>query len=250
MSSHALDRVGYLAGGDARRVRELEAALGDPEVKAVVAGRGGYGAMRLLGDVSLDCLARQPRWVVGFSDVTALHLTAGRAGVASIHGPNVTGLGRTSPMNRAAWLAALERPHAEMSWEGLDVLVPGRACGQTFGGNLALLEAMASAGRLLVPQGAVLFLEDVDERPYRVDRMLTSLRLGGHLERASALVLGGFTRCPAGTDGVTVEQVLHDRTADLGIPVLTGAPFGHADENRAFILGREAAVEGGTVVFR
>jgi muramoyltetrapeptide carboxypeptidase len=249
MTSGVLSRSGYLAGDDARRGHELTAALVDPEVKAIVAGRGGYGAMRLLDGTDLASLRRAPRWIVGFSDITSLHVAAARAGVASIHGPNVTGLGRTSPRNRAAWLAALERPDAGATWANLAVLHAGRATGPVAGGNLALLEAMAAAGKLELPEGCVLLLEDVDERPYRVDRMLTALRLGGHLGRAAAIVLGGFTRCAPGKECVTVEEVLAERTSRLGIPVVTGAPFGHGEENRAFVLGRQATVEGGAVFF-
>ena len=249
MSSGVLDRVGYLAGDDARRRAELEAALEDPEVKGIIAGRGGYGAMRLLDGLPWMHAGRDPRWLVGFSDVTALHVASAEAGVASIHGPNVTGLGRASPIDRAAWLQALERPSAEVHWTGLEVLCDGAARGVACGGNLALLDAMAAARRLSLPAGGILFVEDVDERPYRVDRMLTSLRLGGHLAKLGAVVLGGFTRCAPGKDGVTVEHVLVDRTHDLGIPVLRGARFGHGEDNRAFILGREAVVAGGEVLF-
>jgi muramoyltetrapeptide carboxypeptidase len=258
MMSSALSRgspIAYLAGDDARRTRELEAALVHPDVKAIIAGRGGYGAMRVLERANLGPLVESPRWIVGFSDVTALHLMAAAAGVASVHGPNVTGLGRTSPANRAAWMMALERPHAPVVWGGLRVVhaATGAASrevrGQVYGGNLALLEAMAASGRLAVPEGCVLMLEDIDERPYRVDRMLTALRLGGHLSKAAAIVLGGFTRCAPGAEGTTVEEVLAERTHGLGVPVLSGAPFGHAEDNRAFVVGREAIVRGREVVF-
>jgi len=249
MTSGVLTRRGYLAGDDMRRARELEAALEDPDVRAIVAGRGGYGAMRILGAELGERLRRAPRWIIGFSDVTALHGAASAAGVASIHGPNVTGLGGASPAVRGAWLAALERPRAEVVWAGLDVLVEGTARGPVCGGNLALVEALAAAGRLALPAGGVLMLEDVDERPYRVDRMLTSLRLGGHLAGLGAIVLGGFTRCVPGPDGVTVEEVLAERTRDLGVPVLARAPFGHGEDNRAFVLGRDAVVRRGEVVF-
>ena len=248
--SSVLARTGFLAGDDARRGGELTRALEHPEVKAIVAGRGGYGAMRLLEDESLARLQERPRWIVGFSDITALHVLAANAGVASIHGPNVTGLGRTSVANRAAWLMALERPRAETAWSGLRVVHAGKETrGPVYGGNLALLEAMAAAGLLNVPEGAVLLLEDIDERPYRVDRMLTSLRLGGHLAKANAIVLGGFTRCAAGLDGTTIDDVLTERTRDLGIPVLADAPFGHGEENHAFVVGRDATVRAGEVLF-
>jgi muramoyltetrapeptide carboxypeptidase len=247
-----LARDGFLAGSDDRRADELAGAMLDPEVRAIVAARGGYGAMRLVDRLPWAELARSPKWIVGFSDVTALHAMAWRAGVASVHGPNVTGLGRgTTPATRAAWLAAVERPSSPRSWRGLRVLHAGRSTspGPVVGGNLALIQAMAAAGRLVVPEGAVLVLEDVTESPYRVDRMLTSLRLGGHLAAASAVVFGGFDRCAPGSDGRTVDDVLEERTRGLGVPVLSGAPFGHGDRNEAFVLGSPARVERGDLLF-
>jgi muramoyltetrapeptide carboxypeptidase len=124
------------------------------------------------------------------------------------------------------------------------VLRAGAAEGVLVGGNLSLVHAMAAAGRLVVPDGAVLALEDVTEAPYRVDRMLTSLRLGGHFACVSGVVFGGFDRCPPGADGRTVDDVLEERTRDLGIPVLAGAPFGHGLRNDAFVLGTTARLEG------
>jgi muramoyltetrapeptide carboxypeptidase len=248
MGPGVLERDGFLAGSDARRAEELARAMRDPDVKAVVAVRGGYGVMRLLDRLPWDALARRPRWLVGFSDVTALHAEAWRAGLATIHAPNVTGLGRDAdPAVRAAWLAALEGPSRPHAWRGLRVVHSGVAEGLVVGGNLSLLHAMAAAGRLELPAGAVVVIEDVTEAPYRVDRMLTSLRLGGHLARASAIVLGGFDRCNPGPDGRNVDEVLEERTRDLGIPVLAGAPFGHAAHNEAFVLGTRARVEGDTV---
>jgi muramoyltetrapeptide carboxypeptidase len=243
-------RTGYLAGDDARRSSELGDAMRDPEVKVIVAARGGYGAMRLLDELPWETLARHPKWIVGFSDATAIHAAAWAAGVASVHGPNVTGLGRTaSPRTRGAWLACVETPDAPRVWTGLGMIRAGEAAGIIVGGNLALVHAMAAAGRLRIPDGAVLALEDVNEAPYRVDRMLTSLRLGGHLDRASAIVFGEFERSIPGPDGPTLDEVLAERTEDIGIPVLRGAPFGHGARNDAFVLGKTVRVAGGAVFF-
>jgi muramoyltetrapeptide carboxypeptidase len=250
MSTGALEHDGYLAGTDSRRAAELVRALEDPEVKAIVAARGGYGAMRIVDRLPWNALVGRPKWLVGFSDVTVLHAMAWRAGVASVHGPNVTGLGRSvTPAIRAAWLRALERPSVGHEWVGLRVLRGGRASGPLVGGNLSLLHALAAAGRLAMPPGAVLALEDVTESPYRVDRMLTSLRLGGHLVAVGAVVLGGFDRCAPGADGRTVEEVLADRMTDLDVPVLAGAPFGHGARNEAFVLGTPVKIDGDRVLF-
>jgi muramoyltetrapeptide carboxypeptidase len=250
VSSRILSRDGYLAGDDARRVGELAAALSADEVEAVMCARGGYGAMRILDAVPWAALVARPRWIVGFSDVTALHLSATAVGVASIHAPNVTGLGRKlSAAERASLLCALERPEAEGAWSGLSVLSGGRARGPLVGGNLALVSAMAAAGRLAIPEGAILVLEDVTERPYRVDRMLTSLRLGGYLRRVSGIVLGGFTQCEPGPDGVAIDDLLATFAREAGVPVLSGAPFGHGAPNHAFVMGRDAEIDGDALVF-
>lgn len=248
-STDILAREGYLAGTDVRRARELSDAMLDPEVDAIVCARGGYGAMRVLDELPWRAFAARPKWLVGFSDVTALHLAASAHGIATVHGPNVTGLGRTiTPSERLALIDALEGRAAE-PWRALDVIRGGRARGPIVGGNLALVAAMAAADRLVVPEGAVLVLEDITEKPYRVDRMLTSLLLGGHLARASAIVFGGFTQCEPGPDGVTIEHVLRDRTATLSVPVVSGAPFGHGAPNRAFVLGAEVTLDDSTLSF-
>lgn len=244
IDARILDREGYLAGSDEVRASVLGRAMLDPEVEAIVCARGGYGSMRILDALPWDGFVDHPKRLVGFSDITALHLAANARGVSTVHGPNVTGLGRSiSASERASLIATLE-DGVLFPWTDLDVLVDGQATGPVVGGNLALVEAMAAAGRLAVPAGAILVLEDVTERPYRIDRMLTSLLLGGHLARASAIVFGGFTHCDAGPDGVTVEEVLRERTRALGIPVVARAPFGHGAPNFAFPLGRIATLRG------
>lgn len=242
-----LDRDGYLAGSDDRRRAELARALADPETKAIVAVRGGYGVLRVVDELGWSAFERRPKWIVGFSDVTALLAMAWRAGVAAVHGPNVTGLAAASPQVRAAWLSSIERPAASRIWRGLRVIHGGEARGVLVGGNLAIVHAMAAAGRLVIPEGAILALEDVTEAPYRVDRMLTALHLGGYLDRVSAVVFGGFNRCGPGPDGRTIDEVLEERTRSLGIPVLGQAPFGHGPTNEAFVLGMPALVRGDEV---
>lgn len=237
------ERKGYLAGSDARRRAELSGALHDPDVKAIIAARGGYGAHRFAHTIDWTVLARSPRWLVGFSDVTALHVEAARVGVASIHGAHVTSLGRGDARAREALLGALERPLEPRAFSGLRALSGGSAEGPLFGGNLTILHASAAAGRLSVPEGCVLLLEDVTERPYRIDRMLATLACGGHLARVAAVVLGDFTQCDPGPDGVTVEHVLGDHLTCLGVPVAAGAPVGHGLRNEPVVLGARARVE-------
>jgi muramoyltetrapeptide carboxypeptidase len=246
-SSSMLVRQGYLAGSDARRAAELSGAMLDPEVKAIVCARGGYGAMRILERLPWAALRAQPKWLAGFSDITALHVRATAMGIASVHGPNVTGLGSATPLVRYRWLLALEQATGTVRWEGLRVVRPGRAEGPLVGGNLALLHAMCAAGQLQLPDGAILAIEDVTEKPYRLDRMLTALSLGGHARRLAGVVLGAFSECAAGPDGVTWQSVVEGWAGDLGIPVVAGAPFGHQEHNEAFVLGGVVRIDGDRV---
>ena len=209
--------------------------------------RGGYGATRIVERLPWEDFARAPKWIVGFSDATALHCAALARGVASVHAPNVTGLARPDVRTRASWLARARAAGGPGRLvQSCMYVVAGDAEGSLFGGNLALVQAVAAAGALPSLEGAIVVLEDVTERPYRVDRMLTSL--APHLARARAVVFGSFTQCEPGADGVTVEEVLARFARGARVPVLAGAPFGHGEVNDAFVLGAPARVEGDRLV--
>lgn len=234
---------GYLAGSDARRLAELERALTDPSVDAIVCARGGYGATRLLDAIAPEVVRRARKLLVGFSDVTALHALFARAGLCSIHGPMVTGLGRAGEAAFLRWAARVEgAPFPAL--EGLTRIAPGVAEGVLVGGNLAVLAALVGTPYAPPIDGAVLLLEDVGEAPYRVDRMLTSLRHAGWLERVHGIVLGSFHGCDPRADGRTVEEVLTERLGDRGVPVVGGVSAGHQPSDEALPLGVRVRVDG------
>ena len=238
-------RCGYLAGDDDVRRRALTSALTEPGVGAVLAARGGYGANRVAHGLDFGALREHPRWIIGFSDVTVLHLEAARAGVASLHASNLTALGPCDRKARAELLEALENPLRTRTFDDLPTVTPGRAEGPLYGGNLAMLHACAAAGRLAVPDGAIVFFEDITEKPYRIDRMLTTLAIGGHFDRAAGFLVGDFTQCEPGPDGVTVADVVRDRLGGLGVPVAADAPIGHGARNRPVVLGAPTRIEAG-----
>ena len=239
-----LARKGFLAGDDGRRLAELHEALRDPAVEAIVAARGGHGATRLLDRIDVAEIAAQPKLLVGFSDVTALHAAWLRAGVRAIHGPMVAALGGGGGERVARWIAAVEgaRPDA---LRGLTAIAGGVAEGPLIGGNLAVLCALCGTPYAPPVDRAVLFLEDVGERPYRIDRMLTTLRHSGWLARAAGVALGAFTDAEPGTDGTSVEDVLEERLGSLGIPVVRGVPAGHVDDNLELPLGARVRLDAG-----
>jgi muramoyltetrapeptide carboxypeptidase len=232
---------GFLAGSDAARTAALLEALRDPDAKAVFLGRGGHGLLRIVSSLDPALLRDHPKPVVGFSDGTVLLAWAARAGVASIHGPVVTQLGQLPAADHAALFALLESPEPRLLVEGLHALRPGSAEGLLLGGNLEVFSRLLGTPYLPDLDGAILFLEEVGERPYRVDRLLTHLGLAGVWDRVAAVVLGDLVGCEEPADSrvasPTAQAVVKERLGRLGVPVALGAPVGHGSRNVALPYG-------------
>jgi len=226
-------RHGYLAGPAALRAEALRRAWLDPSVVGVIAARGGYGSAQLLPLLDVHAFRAQTKVLVGYSDLTALQVWLAQAAqLVTFHGPMLAGrLGRgVERYDRDQFLRVLTAPDpaGEIATDGMEALVPGEWAGPAAGGNLTQL--VASLGTPFAfdpPPGCVLFLEDVGERPYRIDRMMTQLRLSGRLGRAGALVLGTFEECEEPGGGVVLRDVLRELTEGFAGPVLAGCPFGH-----------------------
>jgi muramoyltetrapeptide carboxypeptidase len=237
------ERSGYLAGPDARRITELNLALRDRDARAILATRGGYGLTRIAHAADVGALREDPKWLVGFSDITALHVEASRVGIGSLHAANVAGLGRGDTATRAEFITALERPDAPRRFTGLRCLRGGTATGAVFGGNLTVLFACAAAGRLVVKPESILLIEDVGEAPYRIDRMLSALLASGTLDGVTGVLVGDFVDAPPGKYGVSVDDVLAERLGALGVPVVSGFPVGHGRANVPVHLGLPAEID-------
>lgn len=237
-----LDREGYLAGTDARRLHELRAALHDPDAAAIVCVRGGYGALRLLGELHPSEVRANPKPLIGFSDITALHACWARARVGSWHAPMVAALGRADDHAREAW-NALITPTGCLG-ERLEVIRSGpESSGRLLGGNLATLVSLLGTPFFPSLDGAVLFLEEVGERVYRIDRTLSTLLASGALQNVRAVLLGQFTNCHSGADGVEVIDVLRERLANVSCPVLLGVDAGHGAPNQPLPFGATVRVQ-------
>jgi muramoyltetrapeptide carboxypeptidase len=246
-------RDAYLAGPDAQRLALLQTALDDPSTRAVWAARGGYGLTRILPELRLRGLRESSKLVIGFSDVTALHAALGALGAGSLHGPNVGQVGELTPraLERLATTVFSSFPPPALS--GAVPLRPGKAGGVLLGGNLTLLAALAGTSQLPSFAGAILLLEDIGERPYRLDRSLTQLRSVGAFDGLRGLALGTFERCedalagssPGTSAAGTVRQVFERFAEALGIPAAIGFPIGHIDDNCAVPLGSEVELDAG-----
>lgn len=242
---HALARVGYFAGDDARRAADLNAALCDPRIDGVWCLRGGYGAMRILPAVEWDALVRHPKAILGYSDVTALLAAAGRhAGLVSYHGP--TARATLSAFSRHSLERALRHagdPCGE--WPAATVLRGGRAAGRLAGGNLALVAALVGTPYLPDLRGAILVLEDVNEGVYRVDRMLQQLFLAGALEGVRGIAFGHCSNCGEESDdgARTLADVVTETADTLGVPCLLGLPVGHIEDQWTLPFGADAELD-------
>ncbi len=263
--AHVLARHGYLAGTDAERLADLNQALTDPKIDAVWCVRGGYGLTRILDQVDVAGFARRPKPVIGFSDVTALLVWLHQAtGVVTIHGPMARA--PLTPFSAGHFTRVLTTASAPGRLAGLPapagVLVPraprivaisgGVADGPLIGGNFTLLTCLIGTRHFPDLDGAILFLEDVGEDLYKVDRMLAQWRMTGALGRLAGVIVGQFTELKRGTgDGGALgfDEVLATYLRPLGVPVACGFPIGHVDDQWTMPLGVRARLDAdaGTV---
>ncbi len=236
---------GYLAGTDAVRRAQLAAAWDDPECRAILCVRGGYGGMRLLEDWQWSPTAR-PKWLVGFSDVTALLWSLAQHGIVSVHGPLLTTLA-----DEPDW--SIDRLFKLVTGQPLpplqgDSWVGGVATGKLLPCNLTVATHLLGTPFQPDLTGTILAIEDITEAPYRIDRLLTHWRLTGALSKVAGVAIGRFSQCdaPEGVSSFTVEEVLRDRLTDLQVPIVANLPFGHDGCNAALPVGVEATLDGNT----
>lgn len=239
----AHERKGFLAGDDARRLRDLQDALDDPSIDAVWALRGGYGVTRVLRSLDLSRVTGAPKPYIGFSDNTALHAALFSRGIVSYHGPHAGG---AFPVETAdAFRQVLFRAEAPLALPLREAdpvpttLVGGTATGPLTGGNVALLAALCGTPYTPRASGCILFLEDVGEPAYRLDRLLVQLRDAGVLEGVVGLALGRFTEEPEGDDDA-VRAVIESFARELAVPAVLDFPIGHVDHNWTLPLGVQA----------
>ena len=248
VGSAVYDRDRYLAGHDLARATDLNAMFADPEVRAIFAARGGFGAARVLGSLDYEAIRKCPKPLVGFSDTTALQLGIyARTGMVSYSGVTLCGDVSPSGMPEATetslWNALTSGRYDAMA--GVVALRGQTAAGRLLGGCLSVVASLAGTGYFPDTDGAVLFLEDVNEAPYRVDRMLTQLRMAGVFDRVAGVVFGQFEGCePEREEEGTMDDVLRDFSTSVVVPVFCGLPYGHGSGRRVLPIGLPAVVDG------
>lgn len=243
VSEHALCAKGRFAGTDDERIQDLQEAINDAEVKAIFCSRGGYGLARIIDKIDFSALKENSKWIVGFSDITVLHNALSRVGVASIHGimaKHIT-MKAEGLENLMSMLFGTEVSY-EISAHELNKI--GEASGELVGGNLSVLYGLRGTPFDIDYSGKILFIEDLGERLYHIDRMMQNLRLGGVFEQIVGLVVGQFTDIDE-DDSFSggVYGVIRDAVKDYNIPVCFNFPAGHVDNNQPLKMGANYKLE-------
>lgn len=247
VGENTFNRAGTYAGTDDERYNDLETALLDPDTRAIICARGGYGSVHLLERLDRLPLRDDPKWVVGYSDISALHALMTRKGIKSIHAPMTKHIATHLGMDPDSLMlfAELEgeTPDIEVAGHGLNR--PGRAEGLLTGGNLAVIAGLVSTPFDVIRPGCILFIEDIAEPIYKVERILYTLRLSGALASIAGLVVGQFTDYVADRNSASMEEMIRKIVEPYSFPVAFGFPVGHVDHNVPMICSSTVNLEVG-----
>ena len=248
--NHLLSQDGTFAGTDLERLEDLQKGLDDRSVKAIWASRGGYGTIRIIDKLDFSRFVAHPKWIIGFSDITVLHNKAHKLGVQTIHGQMPLTLKPEDPEQEES----IRSLHRALFGKKLQYKIDshesnrmGEGHGQLVGGNLSIVYSMLGSDTDIDMRGKVLFVEDVGEALYRIDRMMISLKRAGYFEHCKGLIVGDFGLAPnTGNEfGKTLEEIVMEAVADYDFPVVFNFPAGHTSDNRSLILGSYVDVKAG-----
>ncbi len=238
----------YFSGSDKDRLADLQQMLDDPEIKAILCGRGGYGLTRIIDGIDFSAFRKTPKWIIGFSDITLLHAHIySNFKIATLHAPMAGAFNEGGASNQFvhSLQKALRGQPAKYQSDPHPFNRQGNATGPLVGGNLALLAHIVGTASAPDTTGHILFLEDVGEYLYNIDRMLYQLKRSGGLDSLAGLIIGGFTEMKDTTRpfGLSVEQIIRDMVAEFDYPVCFGFPVGHTPENVALRIGARYALD-------
>lgn len=246
VAKHAKNKLGRFCGTVEERLSDLQLAMDDPEVKMIFCSRGGYGIVHLLSYLNFDGIKKYPKWIVGYSDITALHLTLMQNNIASLHAPMSRHLVEESSDDTATTYLR------KLLFDGIqnyqisshDLNIEGFVKGLLWGGNLAVLVGLIGSQYLNPPQKGILFLEDIGESPYKIDRMMWQLKLSGILSQCQGLIIGQFTDC--NEDPLmykTIYESIKEMVSEYNYPVVFNFPVGHVKENYPLIYSSEVLLD-------
>lgn len=240
ISGNCLGRHNYFSGTDAQRLHDFQAALDNPAVKAIICARGGYGAVRIVDAIKWANQLIHPKWIVGFSDITVFHQQMQFLEQKSIHGTMPLNFEENTPESLQTLINALTGKSYKIEIDSCQKNQKGSANGELIGGNLSIIYSLIGTNCQPSYKNKILFIEEVGEQLYALDRMLFSLKKAGILDEISGLIIGGMTNMKDSTEvsiGMTIEDIVLQHFTYKKIPICFNFPSGHLDDNRALILG-------------
>lgn len=250
VGKHVYSKDNHFAGTDQERCEDFQKALDNPNIKAIWSARGGYGTVRILDKLDYTKFKEKPKWIIGYSDITALHNQAHNQGSETIHALMCMSL--TEDLSKieaslASFKAAIFGAPIAYTIKGSNYNKTGTATGQLVGGNLTILHTMLGSNTSLKMDGKILFFEEIGEYAYHIDRMLQSLKRAGYFENCKGVIVGDITRVRKNTTpwGKSVQQLILDVLAEYDFPIVFNMPAGHEKDNRALILGRTVTITVG-----
>jgi len=242
------EKYGYTAGKDKERIADIHWAFGDKSIDGIWCIRGGYGCTRLLPYIDYKLIKKNPKILIGYSDITALHMAIfKKTGLTTFHGP--VGSSEFSPyaieyLQKMLFTPIIGQPIHHKDPSRVITLSSGFAKGKLIGGNLSLISAMCGTKYLPSAKGKIVILEDIDEKPYRIDRMLIQLEQAWDLKKANGILLGEFADCDSDSDrSLTLNETLENHFKDCGIPVLYNFPLGHIEDQATYPVGIKASMD-------
>ena len=248
VGKYTLAQANHFAGTDAQRALDFQQALDDPSVKAIWCARGGYGTVRMIDKVNFTRFQKNPKWIIGFSDITVIHNEIHNLGRESIHAMMPSTLKSDNKEQQKAIKSlkkALFGEKIEYKTNKSDFNKKGEGRGQLVGGNLSILYSLLGSKSSIKTDGKIIFIEDLGEYVYHIDRMMQNLKRNGYFKNCEGLIVGGITDIRENDVdfGKAVEQVILDVVADYDFPVAFNFPAGHMKDNRTMIMGREVALK-------
>jgi len=245
---HLFSRENQFAGTDKQRANDMQSFLDNPEIKAIISTRGGYGSVRIIDKLNFEVFKRFPKWIIGYSDLTVFHShihqqlkTETLHATMPINFPTNGSANSSTESLRKALFGELDNH----SFKPSNIMRSGKARGELIGGNLSILYSLMGSRSEMNFDGKILFIEDLDEYLYHIDRMMMNLKRAGKLKHLSALIVGGMNKMNDNNIpfGKTAEEIIAEHVDEYKYPVVFGFPAGHTDDNRALFLGRNISLE-------
>ncbi|MFY7671210.1 S66 peptidase family protein [Tenacibaculum sp. MEBiC06402] len=243
LGKHVFTQANHFAGTDEQRCQDFQEALDNPKIKAIWSARGGYGSVRILDKLDFTKFKEQPKWIIGYSDITAFHNHVHNLGIETLHammGTSVQDKPEDIPETIETFRKVLFGEQLQYTIKSSKFNKKGAAEGVLVGGNIAILASMLGSDSQINTDGKILFIEEIGEYKYAIDRMLQSLKRAGYFNKVKGVIVGDMTKIRKNTTpwGTSIEQLILDIVPD-DIPVLFGFPAGHESDNRALLMGRE-----------